>query len=232
MTAARDVHKTRLEAFGEAFADATRRAVYHRAAESPVPLSAAEVAAGFGVHRTVARAHLEKLVEMGLLRAAARRTGAGGRPAKVYSASAQRIDLTLPPRCYESLARLLLDLVSTLPAEIEPAALALAVGRAYGRGLAHAGELDDGPARPAGERALEWLISAGYAAELDSGPTGARVLSLHNCVYKELAVSAPAIVCAFDRGMLRALFGVADGDHEQTLSIVDGDSSCRHEFTL
>jgi predicted ArsR family transcriptional regulator len=147
---------------------------------------------------------------MGLLRAAARRTGAGGRPAKVYSASAQRIEVTLPPRRYEVLAGLLLELMSTLPPEIEPAALALAAGRAYGRGLAHAGEVDDGRARTACERALDWLISAGYA----------------------LAVSAPAIVCGIDRGMLSALFGAADGDYEQTLSIVDGDASCRYEFTL
>ncbi len=53
-----------------------------------------------------------------------------------------------------------------------------------------------------------------------------------NCVYKELALEYPDVVCAFDRGMFCGMMGASPDAHVQTHSLVTGDSFCRHEFRL
>ena len=69
----------------DVFGDPTRRGIYRHLRDASEPLSASEVAEVFGVHRTVARAHLEKLAELGLVESGTRRRAGGGRPAKTYA---------------------------------------------------------------------------------------------------------------------------------------------------
>ena len=56
-----------LGTLGGALGNATRFAVYEHVVSSPAPVSAGEVAKIFGLHRTVARSHLEKLTTAGLV---------------------------------------------------------------------------------------------------------------------------------------------------------------------
>ncbi|RPI30085.1 MAG: hypothetical protein EHM52_03890, partial [Actinomycetota bacterium] len=111
VTVQSDTSARSLGKLADAFSDPTRRAILHHVLEAETPVSAGEVGDVFGVHRTVARAHLEKLVETGLLETATRRRATGGRPAKTYTSSGERLEVMLPPRRYEPLARLLLDVV-------------------------------------------------------------------------------------------------------------------------
>jgi len=71
-----------------------------------------EAARALSLNRRVAAFHLDKLAEDGLLETTFRRlsgkSGPGaGRPNKLYRRSDRRIDVSLPPRNYELLARLL-----------------------------------------------------------------------------------------------------------------------------
>ena len=116
----------------DVFGDPTRRGIYRHLREATEPLSATEVAEVFGLHRTVARAHLERLCELGLVESGTRRRAGGGRPAKTYVLTDERLEVMLPPRRYERLARLLLQLVKdTLEPDVAATAAA-ALGRVQG----------------------------------------------------------------------------------------------------
>jgi predicted ArsR family transcriptional regulator len=218
----------------DVFGDPTRRNIYRHLRGCETPQSASEVAEVFGLHRTVARAHLEKLAELGLVSTATRRRPGGGRPAKIYAVTDARLEVMLPPRRYERLARLLLQLVQdTLEPEMATET-ASALGRTYGEQVAEecAGDGVQPPVRLSPRAVMEWLELAGYGATLSSSDDGATVIEVYNCVYRELSREYPDVVCAFDRCMLCGMLGCESSVHTQTHSMSAGDNFCRHEFTL
>jgi predicted ArsR family transcriptional regulator len=222
-----------LSRLADVFGDPTRRGIYRHLRTCETPQSASEVAAVFGLHRTVARAHLEKLGGVGLVTTATRRRVGGGRPAKVYALADARLEVMLPPRRYERLARLLLGLVhDTLDDDVAVAG-AGTLGRAFGEQTARdfAGEGGQ-PARLSPAGVMDWMDLSGYDATLSSNGDGATVIEVRNCVYRELAEEYPGVVCAFDRSMLCGMLGCDASAHTQTLAISAGDDCCRHEFRL
>lgn len=229
-----DTEEHYLDRLADVFGDATRRNIYRHLRVCDAPQSAGEVAAVFGLHRTVARAHLERLGEVGLVSTSTRRRPGGGRPAKIYAVTDARLEVMLPPRRYERLARLLLLLVkdSLDPAAAESSASKL--GRAYGEQIAaeHVGGGAPPPVRLSPRAVLQWMDGAGYDASLSSNGDGETVIEVRNCVYRELSEEFPGVVCAFDRGMLCGMLGCAVSAHRQTRSMDRGDSYCRHEFRI
>jgi predicted ArsR family transcriptional regulator len=192
------------------------------------------VAEVFGLHRTVARAHLEKLGELGLVSTSTRRRPGGGRPAKIYQVTDARLEVMLPPRRYERLARLLLKLVQESMEPDVAVATATALGRAYGEQIAEecAGDVAQPPVRLSTRAVMDWMDVSGYGASLSSNGSGETVIEVHNCVYRELSQEFPEVVCAFDRSMLCGMLGVESSVHTQTHALSSGDSYCRHEFRL
>ena len=92
--------------------DPLRRQLYEYVTESDGPVSREQAAAAASIGRTLAAYHLDKLAEAGLLtvsyqRPAGRGGPGAGRPAKLYTRAAQEISVSVPPRDYELLARLL-----------------------------------------------------------------------------------------------------------------------------
>jgi predicted ArsR family transcriptional regulator len=212
----RSTRRDELVRLGEAFGDPTRRELYRRATADG-PASAGELAAASGLHRTVARTHLERLVELGLLEVTLRRTGRGGRPAKLYGRGGVPADVTIPARRYRRLAQ---GLLAVLPAvAVDETALLAAVEEAgVGEGAAV------GVSTLA--EALAWLNDNGYgAAVIDR--EGRLVLELGNCVFAELALASPAVVCAYDRAMLRGLLRAFCDRLRPVASLADGDPICR-----
>ena len=113
-----------------------RRGLYEYVVAQDHPVSRNEAAEALGVQRTLAAFHLDKLAEAGLLDTAHRRlsgrTGPGaGRPAKVYSRSADERQVSVPPRDYRTAAELLADVAdgARLDVELQQAA------RRHGRAL-------------------------------------------------------------------------------------------------
>jgi predicted ArsR family transcriptional regulator len=234
MTALGEHEGQRLAQLGEAFGDPTRRAVYAFVADDEEPVTATETSARIGIHRTVARAHLEKLVEAGLLGWATRRRPGGGRPAKVYFRSG-RLEVQVPPRRYERLARLLLEVVATMPAAGPAAGRAHEAAYALGRAVARSQPDGDTAARPGGvglEAAASWLAAEGYAVRVERSSPQRSAIEIANCVYHEVAEIAPSIVCACDSGLLCGLLAAGESEHAQTRCIVTGDPTCRHEFVF
>jgi len=229
-----DSHAARLDRLGDVFGDGTRRSIYRHVLDADQPLSAAEVAAVFGLHRTVARAHLERMVEVGLVQVGLRRRPAGGRPAKVYSPGDERLELLVPARRYEPLARLLLRLVAETTPEPRAVEAAVEAGREYGVEVTRAvvGDMAGGTPRLAPAEAVTWLSEVGYRTRLVDGGNGTVTLDVTNCVYKEVALEYPDVVCAFDRGMFCGMLGASPKYHVQTHSLVAGDGFCRHQFRL
>ena len=218
----------------DVFGDPTRRNIYRHLRGCETPQSATEVAEVFGLHRTVARAHLEKLGELGLVETSTRRRPGGGRPAKIYAVTDARLEVMLPPRRYERLARLLLQLVQdTLERDVAVTA-ADTLGRSYGEQVAeeYAGDGVQPPVRLSPRAIMDWMELAGYGASLAPDTPGATVIEVHNCVYRALSQEYPDVVCAFDRGMLCGMLGCDPSVHTQTKAISGGDSYCRHEFAL
>ena len=197
-----------LATMGDAFGDPTRRALYRIAVQAAEPLSAGEAAAIVGVHRTVARAHLQRLAELGLLQVGVRRGPGGGRPAKVYVVTTEPLTAALPPRRYERLAGLLAGaLRGAADSEEAAAAAAEAVGWTYGRdevarlGASRAAALEGsgGGVRLTPAAAQSWLDDNGFRATVVAGaPVD---ICLRNCVFRELAIADPLLVCALDRGV-------------------------------
>jgi predicted ArsR family transcriptional regulator len=228
-----DNDAARLDRLGDVFGDGTRRAMYRHVLAAGEPVSAAEVGDAFGLHRTVARAHLERMVEVGLVKVALRRRATGGRPAKVYSPGDERVEVSVPARRYEPLARLLLRVVDETAPEDAAVQAAMAAGRDYGAEVARDVARGAAGAAPslAPAEAVAWLTAAGYRARVETGD-GVTALEVGNCVYRELADEYPDVVCAFDRGMFCGMLGVAPDGHVQTHSLLAGDGFCRHEFRL
>ena len=196
------------------------------------PVSASETAAVFGLHRTVARSHLEKLSEAGLVTIGTRRNPRGGRPAKVYSPVNTRLDIQVPPRQYRSLSAMLVRLASKLNGST--VALAEEVGCECGRQAATS--LPGGQFSRDGRLNLGSIVAHLYETGCSPHATvrddHTLVVETNNCLYLEIARERPAVVCGLCSGLLCGLIGVDPGAHRQTAAIVDGDTACAHEFAL
>ena len=93
-------------------ADETRRALYEYVAGQTEPVSRDAAAEAIGIPAHMARFHLDKLVEAGLLdtefRRLSGRTGPGaGRPSKLYLRTSGTISVSLPERRYDLVGHLL-----------------------------------------------------------------------------------------------------------------------------
>jgi predicted ArsR family transcriptional regulator len=188
-----------------ALVDPVRRALYEHVRAQDHPVTREEAADAVAISRTLTAFHLDKLVDAGLLTARYEsppgQPRGRGRTPKVYEASATGLTLTVPPRRYELVGRILADAVAEAPTDARAAAErhAYRTGRDLGRSYA----------RPGGGR------SALYAAleDLGFGPREGAEVVLTNCPFHELAQRQTELVCglnhAFVAGLLDGL-----GTHE------------------
>ena len=178
--------------------DPVRRALYAHVAAAGGEVSRNQAAEAVGIQRGLAAFHLDKLVEAGLLEASFRRLGerrgpGAGRPAKLYRRAHGEVVATLPPRTYETAARLLAETVDQAGADLELQAVARRAGREAGRRLREAGS----GAAPAVERVL---AARGYEPYHDGA-----ALRLRNCPFANLAGEFPVVVCAMNLALVEGL---------------------------
>jgi predicted ArsR family transcriptional regulator len=175
-----------------------RRRLYEYVSEQDQPVSREQVAAAAGIGRTLAAYHLDKLAAAGLLETAyqrpADRGGPGaGRPAKLYRPSRRELSVSVPPRAYELLGRLLAetaesDTTGRVRAALNEAAYDL------GRRLS---------AETAGDLTAV-LDGSGYRPRAAAGG----ILELRNCPFHRLAQDHQGLVCPLN---LRLVAGVIAG---------------------
>jgi predicted ArsR family transcriptional regulator len=174
--------------------------LFTRAQERPV--TADDLAAAQDVHRNVARARLERLVEAGLLAPGyERRTGrtgpGAGRPAKTYAVVPELDAIEFPARRYETLLALLIDGV--------PRERLREVGAAFGEELARAARLR--PARTlrtAAERMCRAVRGLGFQASVVEVEADRVVIATPTCPLRPLVRTRPE-AAEIDRGMWAGL---------------------------
>lgn len=178
--------------------DPVRRRLYRVVAEHDGPASRDEAAAATGISRSLAAYHLDKLVDAGLLRAGyARPSGRGGpgagRPAKLYSQTDGDLRVSVPPRDYELLARLLAAAV----AHDESGVVREAANRAaYAAGRA---------AVDADADLLATLRRSGYQPRAEVNGD----IELRNCPFRRPAREHREVVCGLNRSLLDGIISAS-----------------------
>jgi predicted ArsR family transcriptional regulator len=189
--------------------DPTRRALYRFVMSHVQPVSREEAAAGIGVAPHVAKFHLDKMLDDGLLaveyaRAPGRCGPGAGRPAKRYSRSARELSVSLPQRDYALAGRLLARAVSAAAHDDVPIDEALTqVSRATGRALGReardtAGDQPDPAALVAAASLV--LHRCGY----EPHSLGIEVIMI-NCPFHALAQEFTDLVCGMNLDVMRGL---------------------------
>jgi predicted ArsR family transcriptional regulator len=195
----------------------SRRKLYDFVCQQPNPVSRDEAADGVGVSRAMAAFHLDRLVESGLLRADYRRLAPGrggrgtGRPSKLYRRSRHRLDVTLPARAYELLARLLAKTLN----EAHGPTTARRAGAEFGHalGVRARGKLSSRPSR---ERLTTCVTDV--LADIGFEPVPARAaapgeIRARNCPFDPTSRQLPDVVCQAALGLLAGVVEGAGANH-------------------
>jgi predicted ArsR family transcriptional regulator len=187
--------------------DQARRALYGYVTRQGDFVSRDQAASAIGIARGLAAFHLDKLADEGLLEVVYRRppgrAGPGaGRPAKLYRRSRHQINITLPPRNYEMLARLL---AQALDPEVAPAGSERLQNNAHRAGTDLAGEARGLAGRRPNRRrlleaALEVLWRQGFEPSREDGD-----VVLRNCPFEAAAREYPDVVCAMNLALMKGL---------------------------
>ena len=196
-----------------------------------------DVAADARISRKLAAFHLDKLVERGLLKThfarPAGRSGPGaGRTAKFYEPSGVQLDVSVPPRQYQFVGRLLVEALASQDRGESPRGAAVRVARAAGTSLAEDLREASGPGRRMGpERTLrvveEILADRGY----EPYPQSPREIRLKNCPFHDLARQAPDLVCAMNQAFIEGLTrGLGNKTVEVALEPPDGECCVRLRY--
>lgn len=218
---ARSRHQAAIEAQLRSIAslgEPVRHLLYRYVAERAEPVSREQAASGVGIAHHIAKFHLDKLEEDGLLEAEYRRpagrTGPGaGRPAKFYRRTARDIAVSLPERHYELPGRLMAEAIvaSTATAEPVSATLRSAATTAGERMGQQAGQL-------AGRRPGPDEVAAAICDVLESEGYEPRLtrdqIILSNCPFAALAKDYTGLVCGMNLHLMRGLVtGLDDALH-------------------
>lgn len=208
-------------------ADDTRFAIYRFIAERPrSQVTVAEVADRFKLHPNVARMHLSKLEQAGLVRTALRKHQRGGRPAKLYGLADRVATFAVPPRHYELLAALALEVL----AESNDSELIRRVCRRAGHELATAYRTDRGMNEALDGHALAAAVQdiaedQGLLPEVSWRPAGLRI-EVRNCVFREAGAAQPELSCTIHRWFLRGVLDELAGADEGADLVADPQSIC------
>jgi predicted ArsR family transcriptional regulator len=175
-----------------------RRRLYEYVSDQDRPVSREEAATAAGIARTLAAYHLDKLAGAGLLVTAyqrpAGRAGPGaGRPAKLYRQAGRELAVSVPPRAYELLARLLAE---------------AAESDTTGRVRATLNEVAYNLGRQLGTEADGDLIAALHGQGYQPRASAEGALELRNCPFHRLASEHQELVCDLN---LRLIEGVITG---------------------
>ncbi|TDU03171.1 putative ArsR family transcriptional regulator [Streptomyces sp. 846.5] len=189
--------------------DPVRRRLYQAVSAVPTAVGRDAAAVAVGVSRSLAAFHLDRLVEAGLLtvtyqRLSGRSGPGAGRPAKLYQRASGERELSLPPRSYDSVARLLADVVERAGLDRELQSAARQAG---------ADVTADGGRDPETE-----LRERGYEPYWDQA-----TLRLHNCPFRSLAEEFPALICGMNLALVE---GMLPGDWTAVLDPLPKEGCC------
>ncbi len=159
-------------------------------------MTIAEVGERTGLHPSTARAHLDRLVDTGLLVKARASGGQPGRPAWRYRIAEN--PAAPAPAPYRALAAALLDHLSRRTGG-DARAEAIRAGQDWGRHLA--------AAAPPGEDPIDTLLGVlrglGFSPRLRHTGDGRTEIHLYTCPFLELVNRNPDAICNLHVGVVR-----------------------------
>ena len=160
------------------------------------PMSIVEIASDLDIHPNTVRFHLDTLLSEGRVEYAAARRRGRGRPPLMFAAVRQ-MDRG-GARRYQLLAEIL---AMGLASDRDPAAKALAAGRAWGRRL----EAPPGEGAVGAEESIEHLVDLldelGFVPERRVAD-GEQQVGLRHCPFLELAEAHTSVVCPIHMGLM------------------------------
>jgi predicted ArsR family transcriptional regulator len=200
--------------------DELRGGLYEFIRQARRPVTREEAAASAGISRKLAAFHLDKLVEVGLLRTHSEPVDGirkVGRAPKVYEPGAEDIRVVIPARRHDALAGILLDAVLSEGEGESAGQAAVRIAGEQGEQVGAAHRDRDRPGRLGTERALTMAVSmlAEHGFE-PSRETTTRV-RLRNCPFRPLTAKAPHLVCGINQAFLA---GFLTGLEATTVSAV------------
>ncbi|MBU1227595.1 MAG: helix-turn-helix domain-containing protein [Actinobacteria bacterium] len=206
--------------------DPTRRGIY-LAVEASGPTTVTAIAGAFDLHPNVARHHLERLVEEGYLEEAEPPAGGephAGRPPRHYRATGKETSVSHPPRRFDLLSELLVQVVERLDPG-RASSVAEEVGFRFGAQLAAEIGLTGGHDAQAALQAVSGALETiGFGMAPD--PADRSLLTSH-CPFGKTAADHPEIVCRIDQGIVRGLMDAAGGAGPVVVTPHDGpDDAC------
>lgn len=209
-THAKDTRGLEAELAGLAvLAEPVRRRLYLHVLQAG-EVTRERAARALSIGRALAAFHLDRLVAEGLLdadyrRLTGRRGPGAGRPAKVYRRSPRDLEVTVPARRYELLARLLLQGAGDDRARQQ----ALEAAREQGKALGAKARREAG--RRAGRVAPPDLLAVLERHGFQPFPDGDQI-RLRNCPFDSLVRDHRDLVCGMNLELMRGvLAGLGSG---------------------
>lgn len=192
-----------------ALGEPTRRALYRHVVAQSEPVSRDQAANAIGVAPHIAKFHLDRLEECGLLEVEysrpAGRTGPGaGRPTKFYRRSKRDVTVSLPERHYDLAGRILATAIRTAQdGEVTVAEALRGAGTTVGRSLGEEARGRGGPQRDQAELlvALRQAVDD-YGYESRAEGDG---LTLGNCPFRALSEDYRDVICAMNFHLVSGL---------------------------
>lgn len=190
--------------------DAVRAEIFFHVARSGEYVTRDQAAKALGITRRTAALHLDKLAEAGLVDVSFKRvtgrTGPGaGRSSKLYRRSGRRLNISIPSRNYELMARLLASVVKQT--EEASASQIEAQARAFGvsKGAAARKLMSRLSSR---KRLLEVLVNELTRLGFEPFDDGNGSIRLRNCPYHDMAREDADFVCSTNLALMQ---GVSEG---------------------
>ena len=206
--------------------DRVRAEIFFYVARSGDYVTRDQAAKALRITRRMAAFHLDKLAEAGLVdvsfKRVSGRTGPGaGRSSKLYRRSARRLNVSIPARNYELMARLLASALKRTKGASAPHQLE-SEARSFGLSIGAAASTQ--VSRPSNrKRQLKVLVDELTRLGFEPFDDGNGTLRLRNCPYHDMAREDPDLVCSMNLNLMRGVTeGLALADVSPTREPIEG----------
>jgi predicted ArsR family transcriptional regulator len=191
-----------------ALADPVRRSLFELIRSVPGAVTREDAAGAVGISRKLAAFHLDKLVRVGLVAVdtAAAAAGRVGRRPRVYRfAAATDVQVSIPARKPQLLAKVLLEAISSQRPGEDGVTAALRISRQRGHDIGSAEREARRPGRLGVERALTFLTGVLVRLGYEPSRPNQRSVQFRSCPFHPLAAESPLVTCGIHHAYISGL---------------------------
>lgn len=202
------------------------------------PRDVEEIASKLKLQPVTIRHHLQSLEEAGLLESYDERSGLAGRPKTFYKISKTPPIITFPQRRYMVFSGMLLDSLTHVLGKEKVAGIMTKLGRRMGKEtmdeLMYQNKVAEWTPKEFEEIFVgQYLTDSGTEPEIVEKTDKKIVVRLHNCVFSELSLKMPDLMCEVaHKQFFQAVSDEMGGKIvvTQATCMGRGDSYCEHVF--